>query len=240
MSTVQKDATDVSRYIVLRDSSDGTPETGYTITNLDLQYVRAGAAPAAKVDATALGSTDAAHADNKAIEIDGTSSPGLYRVDWPDAAFATGVDKVILTVSGTGLDPAVEEVQLVNYSAEFTDIKSRLPAALVSGRMASDVEAINDAAAAAVRLALSAGQIIPGTVDTDTNTHTPTTTEFQADDITTAAADHYNGRIVIFTSGTLAGQATSISDYVIVGGIAQFTVVALTSAPVNDGTFIIL
>jgi hypothetical protein len=115
---VKKDSTDVSRYIMLRDSSDGTPETGYTITNLDLQYTRERSTPAAKVDATALAATNSAHADNKAIEIDSTSSPGLYRVDWPDAAFATGVDKVILVVSGTGLDPAVEEVPLVGYDPE--------------------------------------------------------------------------------------------------------------------------
>lgn len=95
-------------------------------------------------------------------------------------------------------------------------------------------------ATAAARLALSAAQMIPGTVDTATNGHTPTTTEFQADDVTEATADHYNGRIVIFTSGALAGQATDITDYAAVGGIGQFTVTALTEAPANDDTFIIV
>jgi hypothetical protein len=115
MSTVKKDSTDVTRYIMLRDSADGTPETAYVIANLDLQYTRNRAAPAAKVDATALATTSTAHTDNYAIEVDSTSSPGLYRVDWPDAAFATGVDKVLLVVSGAGLDPAVEEIELVDY-----------------------------------------------------------------------------------------------------------------------------
>ena len=95
-------------------------------------------------------------------------------------------------------------------------------------------------ATAAARLALSAGQIIPFTVDTATNTHTPTTTEFQADDITEATGDHYNGRIVVWTSGVLAGQATDISDYEAVGGIGQFTVTAMTDAPSNNDTGIIL
>jgi len=104
------------------------------------------------------------------------------------------------------------------------------------------IKVITDAlgATAAARLALSAGQIIPATVDTVTNTHTPTTTEFQADDITEATADHYNGRIVLFTSGALAGQATDITDYAAVGGIGQFTVTAMTEAPANDDTFIIV
>lgn len=114
MNEIKKGATDVTRYVVLVDSAAGTPETGYTITNLDLQYTRNRTAPAAKVDATALAATDSAHSDNKAIEVDGTSSPGLYRIDWPDAAFATGADKVILVVSGSGLHPAVEEIQLVD------------------------------------------------------------------------------------------------------------------------------
>jgi hypothetical protein len=115
---IKKGTTDVTRYVMLRDSTAGTPETGYTITDLDLQYTRNRAEPAAKVDATALADQDDAHADNQAIQIDATSSPGLYRVDWPDAAFATGADKVLLVVSGAGLDPAVEEIQLVDYDPQ--------------------------------------------------------------------------------------------------------------------------
>lgn len=118
MRQLKKGTTNFTQYVVLRDSTAGTPETAYAITSLDLQYTRNQAAPAAKVDATALATTSTAHTDNYAIEIDATSSPGLYRVDWPDAAFATGADKVILVVSGTGLDPCVEEIQLVNYDPE--------------------------------------------------------------------------------------------------------------------------
>ncbi len=442
MNIIKKGSTDVTRYVMLVDSSDGSPETAYTITNLDLQYTRLRAAPAAKVDATALAATDSAHSDNQAIQIDATSSPGLYRIDWPDAAFATGVDKVILVVTGAGLHPAVEEIQLVDYDSEdgvrlgltalpnaaadgagglpvsdaggldldtqlantnevtaarmaaltdwinggrldllldaikaVTDVlpdagalttigtdTARLTAARAAaltdwingGRLdllldaikvvtdgqaatgtglsavpwnaAWDAEVqseVNDALVAlnldhlmsvavannadmtvevpdgtvlsnlmsktsdtstfvvaddsleanrdhaatiktdtaavlvdtgadgvklnatqpsgwAANLVASAGQIIKGTVDTVTNTHTPTTTEFQADDITEATADHYNGAIVIFTSGALAGQRTDITDYVAVGGIGQFTVTAMTEAPANNDTFVIV
>lgn len=89
-------------------------------------------------------------------------------------------------------------------------------------------------------IAISQAQIVKATVDTVVNTHTPTTTEFQADDITEATADHYKGRIVIFTSGALASQATDITGYAAVGGIGQFTVTALTEAPANNDTFIII
>jgi hypothetical protein len=98
MMFVTKGSTDVSSYFHLRLTADGTDATGLTITDFDLQYTRAGATPAAKVDATALGAANSAHGDNQAIEVDPTDQPGLYRVDWPDAAFATGVDEVFLTV----------------------------------------------------------------------------------------------------------------------------------------------
>lgn len=124
-----------------------------------------------------------------------------------------------------------------DIETDTQDIQSRLPAALVSGRMTANVAAINDVVAAAVRLALSAGQIIPGTVD---DAVAPSTTVFEADDITEATADHYNGRIVIFTSGNLAGQATDITDYALNGANGQFTVTALTEAPANDDTFVIV
>jgi len=91
-------STDVTTYFVIRTAADGTATTGATITDIDLQYTRSGAAAATKVDATALAAADSAHADNKAFEVDGTSSPGLYRVDWPDAAFAEGAPEVIVTV----------------------------------------------------------------------------------------------------------------------------------------------
>jgi hypothetical protein len=101
-----------------------------------------------------------------------------------------------------------------------------------------DVAKINGNASSAIRLALSSAVIIPGTIDT--TGFSPTTTEFEADDITEATTQHYNGRVIIFTSGALLGQATSISNYSLVSGRGHFTVVALTEAPLNNETFIII
>jgi hypothetical protein len=52
-----------------------------------------------------------------------------------------------------------------------------------------------------------------------------------------ATDDYYNGRVMIFTSGALAGQATAITDYV--GSTKTATVTALTGAPVNGVTAVI-
>lgn len=111
---IQRGSTNVSTYHYIQDSSDGTAETGITVTGLDLQYVRDGASPSTKVDATAGSLT--AHSDNTVVEVDSTDQPGLYKVDWPDAAFATGANKVIVTVSGSGFAPSHKEVQLWNVN----------------------------------------------------------------------------------------------------------------------------
>ena len=94
-------STDITTYFAMRLVATGADATGLTITDFDLQYVRTRTAPVAKVDATALAATNTAHTDNYGIEIDATDQPGLYRFDWPDAAFAAGVKEVILSVKHT-------------------------------------------------------------------------------------------------------------------------------------------
>ena len=102
----------------------------------------------------------------------------------------------------------------------------------------SNVTAINSLTASAVRLALSTGAMVPGTVD---NTAlSPSSTVFQASDISTAGVDHFKSRSIIFTSGSLANQACSITGYSVVGGRGQFTVSALNAAPANGATFLIV
>lgn len=103
------------------------------------------------------------------------------------------------------------------------------------------IKAVTDAltSAAATKLATNMGIVFTGTVDSDTE-FTATATEFESDDVTTAAADFWNGRTLIFTSGALTGQMRKIMDYSKVGSNGHFTVPTLTSAPANNVTFIIL
>ncbi len=97
---------------------------------------------------------------------------------------------------------------------------------------------INSSANAAARLALAAAQMIPGTVDS--TAFSPTTTIFEADDITEATADHYNGRLILWTSGALVGQVTDVTDYALSGGRGRFTCTAMTEAAANNDTFILV
>jgi hypothetical protein len=114
MNLVKKGSVDVTRYMKLIDSTTGAPKTGLTITDIDMQYTRNRTSPAAKVDCVALATTSTAHTDGRGIEVDASFSPGLYRFDWPDAAFATGVDQVVLAITCSGTDPAYDEIQLLD------------------------------------------------------------------------------------------------------------------------------
>jgi hypothetical protein len=101
-----------------------------------------------------------------------------------------------------------------------------------------DVQEINGSTGPADNLALSAGEIYQFTVD---NTgFTATTTALDTSTITTAAADHWIGRLIVFTSGTLKGQATRITDYALTSGRGRFTYDTLTSAPANGVTGIVV
>lgn len=135
-----------------------------------------------------------------------------------------------------------------SFGKSITDIEidtgTDIPASIVALNdfdpvtQAVNIDRIGGSADAATRLSLSANQIIPFTVDTAT--FTPTSTVFEADDITEATADHFNGRIIIWTTGALSGQATSITDYELANSKGKFTVVGMTEAPANNDTGIII
>lgn len=145
-------------------------------------------------------------------------------VDTGDAGF-WAADSTYMVL----LDPdeTVDSQSVVAVLAEFA-----------IGMQPVNVSEINSSSVAAARLALGAGASVPGTVSNAITT--PTTTVFAADDITEATANHYVGRIVIFTGGALQDQATTITGYSLVSGEGRFVVDALTEAPANDDTFLIL
>lgn len=132
---IVKGSTDVILYVHIRDSVTGVVETGFDVTTLDFQYTRTGEAPVVKQDVTALAETDSDHADNKAIEVDGTNSPGLCRVDFPDAAFATGVDAVVLSVTGAGFDISPKEIELTEPLLTTASIATAVMASTIDGTL---------------------------------------------------------------------------------------------------------
>jgi hypothetical protein len=97
----------------------------------------------------------------------------------------------------------------------------------------ADVLAINSVEASAANLERSASVIFRGSV-----TGSPTTTTFVDTTLTQADTDHWKGRIIIFTSGTLRYQGTDITAFTPASDTLTFT--ALSNAPSVADTYVIV
>jgi hypothetical protein len=97
----------------------------------------------------------------------------------------------------------------------------------------ADVVQISGSAPAADNLEASALGIISGTAQTGTLSTVTMTT-----DLTGYADDELIGRTVVWTGGDAAGQASDITDYASASG--QVTYTAITTAPANNDTFVIV
>lgn len=133
-------------------------------------------------------------------------------------------------------DPADDsdiDTQLATI-AGFLDTEIAAVLAAVDTEVAA-IKVVTDAltSAAATKLALSAGTIVTGAAIAGTLSTTAMTTN-----LTEATDDHYNGRIIIWTSGVLINQATDITDYN--GTTKMLTYTAVTEAPTAADTFIIV
>ena len=129
---VKKGSVDRSVTLRIIDSTDGTPETGvvYNTAGIDLWYRREGAAVVSITEAT-LAALTTVHTDGGFLTI----SHGYYRLDLPDAAFATGANHVDFGGTVTGMVVIGGRVRLVDYDPEDT-VRMGLTALPASGTLA--------------------------------------------------------------------------------------------------------
>ncbi len=115
MRCIKKGSTDQSVVIRIIDSTDGTPEESveHNTSGIALWYRREGATVTAITEA-ALASADAAHSDGGIEHLD----DGYYRLDLPDAAFATGANGVMVGGTVTGMIVIGCYVHLTDYDAQ--------------------------------------------------------------------------------------------------------------------------
>ncbi len=93
--------------------------------------------------------------------------------------------------------------------------------------------ALNSSVASAANLQKSAGSMLPGTVQSGSNT-----TAQIVSNLTGATNNLYNGRVIIFLTGNAAGSAAIATGYNHTNHILTFTTVAI--APTAGDTFIIV
>jgi len=115
MTDVFKGATDQTIFVELVDSTTGLPKTAIVFGDVTGSYSRTRSARVAITMAT-LASAAAAHSNGGFILVDDTNQPGVYRVDIPDAAFATGAAEVVCTFKATGCRTVSRSINLVNIN----------------------------------------------------------------------------------------------------------------------------
>lgn len=153
------------------------------------------------------------------------------------------VDTAEIGAAGAGLTALASAANLATVAGyidtEISDIQSRLPAALVSGRMSSDLVSIGGSTTAltAFKSAVQ-GNVIATVGSASSTTSIVTSAMTPAPSVT----DQLKGRILTFkddtTTAALRGQATDITGST-ASGTPTLTVTALTTAPASGDTFTI-
>jgi hypothetical protein len=115
LDIVTKDSTDRSVTIRIIDATTGLPETAveHNTSGIDLWYRREGGAKVSITEA-ALATLETAHTDGGIEHI----GDGEYRLDLPDAAFATGANYVDIGGTVTGMIVIGGRVRLSDLSME--------------------------------------------------------------------------------------------------------------------------
>jgi len=204
-------------------TAPGEPTTGLLFSDIETggsaSYHRQGAA---RVDFTLITQTVAGvHADGGFIEIDSVNMPGLYRLDVPDAAFATGVDYVVIQLVAAGANNTMMRPLLI----DLTDVDLRDS---VRGGMTALPNAAADAAGG---LATSAG----GATGIDDLATAASLTTAQNDlDIITGAA----GVIIDDSAANDTTMSDAIWDEDATGHQTQGTFGQAIGDPVADATTI--
>lgn len=165
----------------------------------------------------------------------GTTAVDIYDATWTHIGL--GMYCVTLTTSHTDTAGPLMIVAQISGARPVVHEFMVLPATtydmMVSGTAlpANMTQLVGNSTAATLMVfgALGLKNFTVGSGSTTTTVET---------DLTEATNDHWNGRSIVFISGSLAGQAATISDYN--GTTKAITVAALTSAPIAGDIAVIV
>lgn len=118
---VQLNNTSRTEYVFIQNSSSttGAGLTGlvFNSAGLTADYVVERGLRQSITLAT-LASADAAWSSGGFIAVDGTNMPGLYRIDIPNAVFATADKAVVMLKGATNMAPVVLEYQITGFNPD--------------------------------------------------------------------------------------------------------------------------
>ena len=165
------------------------------------------------------------------------SGTAIGYLDLLNTEMDTDCSVVVISVTNTGAMPQVITLYPENTGDINVDVTAfgGTAGTFTGGRPEVNSSHISGSSTAADKLEASAAGIVALTAS---GTHSNTTTQ-----VATGADptnDHYNGRTIVFTSGTLAGEAVRITDYN--GSTLTFTHTALANseAASNSDTFVVV
>lgn len=210
--SVTKGATSQVHYVWIRDSSStvGAGLTGLVFNSGSLvaSYVRPAGSRTAITLATQT--VTGAYSSGGFVEVDATNMPGLYRLDVPDAVFASGVDSAIVLLKGaTNMEPCV-----IEYELKAVNLQDGVRAGLTALPNAAA-----EAAGGLYTRGTGAGQINqPANGRVDANAVTMAGTTLTGRDI---------GASVLLSAGTGTGQLDFTSG-VVKANLVQILATALT------------
>lgn len=175
------------------------------------------------------------------LTVDFDSVTGLHNVRVVASSgngYATATNYALVITTGT-----VNSVSAVGYIVGTFSIENRsalMPASAgqtatvdSSGNVYADVKKLNSVAASAANLEKSASVMFRGTA-----TGTTSSTTLIDSTLTQAATDHWKGRIIIFTSGTLLYQASDITAFD--ASLHKITFSAMTGAASGGDSYVII
>jgi hypothetical protein len=154
-----------------------------------------------------------------------------------DAFYATGADYAVVlsaaTIDGQTVNAVLAHFSIENRYHPAIPTASAIAAEVHASTMDSNVIEVGGSSTVVTSMVKAYQTPVAATAITGTLAATTFTTN-----LTAATNDTYNGRLLVFITGTLAGQAKLITDYV--GASKTVTVESFTGAPSNADEFVIL
>lgn len=262
--TMLAGATSQSIYMVILDSTSttGGRKTGlaFNTASLTAYYVLNGGSAVAITLAT-LAAANSAYSSGGFKEVDATNMPGVYRLDVPNAAIASGPGAVITLKGATGMVQVDIEIQLeaINAQDSVRAGLTALPnaAAEAAGGLftrGTGAGQINQAAnglidtsvlrwnGTAVTTPVTAGTPVVDWIPSGWRKNTAQTgaaSTITLDASASATDSLYKYSLIMILSGTGAGQARLITGYVGATKVATVTP-SWTTNPSSDSVFALM